>query len=280
MKLKSLISTLSGIFACVLTSCSCSLILGKGEMVKEERKLDIIREVNMSVVGKVYIIQGNEQKVEIEGQKNILKILETRVDSGRLEIFFNKKYAFYRKLILNITLKDIEILKISGSSNMYSKTTINAQNLALKVSGSGSIALNGLLVTNLQSEIAGSGTIKLETIKAQNLKVKVNGSGLLKVNNLSVPNLQSEINGSGSIKLDSGNMLNNHEVKISGSGNHETGSLSVNEAEVSINGSGKCKIKVNNKLKARIIGSGRIYYLGNCQLDSDVSGSGKVKKID
>jgi hypothetical protein len=235
----------------------------------------------MRVVGKIFIYQGNEQKVEIEGSENILRKLETNVNGGKLEITYRRKIVCYRKLILYITLKDIEGLKVSGSGKIYCDSKLNAQDLKLKVSGSGIININELLVTNLQSEINGSGDINLETLKnAQDLKLKVSGSGLININELSVTNIQNEVDGSGKILLNSGKTVSKLEVKINGSGKVETGNLTTDEAEIYVNGSGKCSINVNNKMKARVIGSGAVIYCGNCQTDSEVKGSGTIKQID
>jgi len=46
-----------------------------------------------------------------------------------------------------------------------------------------------------------------------------------------------------------------------------------------VSGSGTARVDVAQKLKARVSGSGDVYYEGDPVVDGDVSGSGKILKI-
>ncbi len=124
-------------------------------------------------------------------------------------------------------------------------------------------------------ELNGSGNVKNSgTLKLEELKIELNGSGKADFK-IETVDLETEINGSGEIKYKG--YVKNHEIEISGSGKIKAYKLDTKNTEVEISGSGSCKVKVSNKLKAKITGSGNVYYKGNIKkLDTDISGSGKV----
>ncbi|MGN6438096.1 MAG: head GIN domain-containing protein [Agriterribacter sp.] len=68
-------------------------------------------------------------------------------------------------------------------------------------------------------------------------------------------------------------------LSISGSGDFKSFGFESDEADISISGSGDAEITVNEKLKAKIRGSGNVYYKGNpATIEDDISGSGEVIK--
>lgn len=123
--------------------------------------------------------------------------------------------------------------------------------------------------------LAGSGDVYSEdVIKADDFKSALAGSGDLKLK-VDANHVKSSIAGSGDIYLQG----NTRSVKtsIAGSGDIHAYELLAKEAEVSIAGSGGVKISVSDMLKARISGSGNVYYKGNpAKQDVKVSGSGNV----
>jgi hypothetical protein len=221
-------------------SCTFSQIRGEGEMVKQDRNLSEFNKIDFSVSGTIYLTQGTPQKLTVEGQQNILDILETEVKGNTLELKFNKKRVNYKDLKFYITVAKIDGLNLSGSGNIYCENGLNTNDLDLSLSGSGEIKLNGLKATKIEADIAGSGNITLKGSEA----------------------------------------ANELEIEIAGSGDVRTEELPVNEIKISMAGSGSCKVNAVNKLNVDIAGSGSVLYRGNPQINSDVSGSGKVRKLE
>lgn len=123
--------------------------------------------------------------------------------------------------------------------------------------------------------LAGSGDVFSEAvIKSDALKTTLSGSGDLKLK-VAANTLKTSISGSGDISL-SGSTTS-VDIGISGSGDIHAYELKTKNADLSIAGSGTIKISVSDNLKARIAGSGDIYYKGNpTKQDVKVSGSGTV----
>ncbi len=163
----------------------------------------------------------------------------------------------------------------------YLITEVENDRLKLKwKKGSNISTRNKILITVPFKDISGvtlsgSGDVFSEaTIKASDFKAILSGSGNMKLAVKSTY-LSSRISGSGNIRLSGA--ADKLEYAISGSGNINGYELVSNEADVRISGSGGIKTNVTENLKARIAGSGNIYYKGNPKRqDTKVSGSGNV----
>ncbi|MCF6348179.1 MAG: DUF2807 domain-containing protein [Flavobacteriaceae bacterium] len=163
----------------------------------------------------------------------------------------------------------------------YLVTEVENDKLKLKwKKGSNISTRNKILITVPFKDISGvtlsgSGDVFSEdNIKATDFKAILSGSGNMKLA-VTTSYLSSRISGSGNIRLSGA--ADRLEYAISGSGNINGYELVSNDADVRISGSGGIKTNVTENLKARIAGSGNIYYKGNPKRqDTKVSGSGNV----
>lgn len=128
----------------------------------------------------------------------------------------------------------------------------------LRLSGSGQVLTQGVFDGNvIDLELAGSGEIRSADLQYDNIGVQVSGSG----------------------KIDLNGACDEFYGQISGSGEVDALNCPVREAGFQVSGSGSAKVDVSEFLKARISGSGDIFYRGNPQIDSEISGSGKLTKL-
>lgn len=120
---------------------------------------------------------------------------------------------------------------------MISKTTINAEKLALDLQGSGNMNLS-VNTTNIEATIIGSGDIVLEG-KAENFIGMVKGSGDIKATKLEAEKATLEVKGSGNI-----NTVVKKELTatILGSGDIEVGGKPAH-VNKSVRGSGNVVLK-------------------------------------
>ena len=127
--------------------------------------------------------------------------------------------------------------------------------------------------------VSGSGTLKTAgSINTGDLNLAVSGSGDMVITGLSADDCKIAISGSGSIVA--AGECEDLVVAISGSGDLDAKDLKANDCEAVVSGSGAAKVHVNGALKARISGSGDVYYVGRpSDIDSKVSGSGAVRKL-
>jgi hypothetical protein len=249
---------------------------------KETRNVDTFTKIAFRVPGKLYLKQGPAQKVELQGDKDVLSKIETEVSGNRLSIGREDNWKLWRdwddnKITVYITVKDIEAISVSGSGNLVSEGKLTTRDLDLSVSGSGSLAIQVEANGAMQANVSGSGDIDVEG-NCKSLESRVSGSG--KVNYVGSIADRADVNVSGSGKIIASGTARQIKTTISGSGEVRAANLEVEKCEVRISGSGDVQINVKSELDATISGSGSVSYKGSpSQVNSHSSGSGKVRKM-
>ena len=176
------------------------------DMPKEEvRKLDAFSGIGISVHADVFYTPGNTHEIKIEGDENDVDELITEVEDGYLKIRYpSGKWRVKRsKLTIHVTSRELEAVKMSGSGLFDCKQDIasdemeldsgNADEMDLRISGSGKLLAEDFEVNEFSAAISGSGSARI-TAK-EDLDVKISGSG--KVYYHGDPRVNSVSSGSG-----------------------------------------------------------------------------------
>ncbi len=123
--------------------------------------------------------------------------------------------------------------------------------------------------------LGGSGNITNEgTIKSNDFTVALGGSGNITLT-IDADEISSKIGGSGNIKLTG--KTNDLSCSIAGSGSIKAYELNTDTVHATIAGSGNVRTTVKTKIKAKVVGSGSVYYKGKPKyVDSKSVGSGDV----
>jgi len=209
---------------------------------RETRNVSGFTSVGLSIAADVYLSQTNDFKVEIEAPADYLEEIETIVEGDVLKIKNKSHFNFEfgdKKVKVYISMPKITGLSISGSGDILAQTAI----------------------------------------KAEDLKVKISGSGDVKIENLSVKNLDIAISGSGDIFMAGTDVAESASYAISGSGDIKNEGLQCKKVEVHVSGSGDVKVWAVDDLKMRVSGSGDVYYKGRPIIDSKSSGSGELHPL-
>lgn len=264
-KMKKLIIA-SFAFLFLLTSCDDGFglfdtkrITGKGAMEKQDRDAKDFKGIDLMASADVIIKQGATYKVIVEGQQNILDILETVVDNGILSVKFKDGSwnLNFDKLNVYIETPSVSSIEISGSGNLTLESAFNADDLDIKLSGSGNIkTADGLIAKKINVEISGSGDIKMGSTTATELKAAILGSG----------------------NFDVKGTAEKATLTITGSGDIDAYDFMTKSTEAQSTGSGNIQCHATESLDAQIMGSGDIRYTGNPpSVKSKALGSGEIK---
>ena len=223
------INMLKFLFSIFLVSATL-IAFGQG---KEERDVSSFTGVSLGISGDLYITQGSPQKVMVQAENNMDEI-ETVVKDGVLRIKTDNWNSKIKGAKIWVTMLEVESLNVSGSGDIVAETPINADELELKVSGSGTIDISELKGDEIGAAISGSGDIKLAG-SADEMELRISGSGSVYADGLKVSECGIKISGSGSCKID-----------VTG------------ELDASISGSGRVTYYGNPQIDARVSGSGRV----------------------
>ncbi|MEM1320347.1 MAG: head GIN domain-containing protein [Bacteroidota bacterium] len=206
---------------------------GQGGIITEELNLNDFNSIELRINAEVRITQGSPQRVVVEGQENIIDLIELDVQNDNWEIEFDRCVRRSEDLKFFITIPDIRSLHVSGSGLIFGENTFVSEDLILRISGSGDIDL-AVDTEDIDSRISGSGRVILEG-NCEEFEFKVSGSGDYEAFGLQA--LEGE-------------------VDISGSGDAD---VRVEEIlDVDISGSGDVRYKGRPILNVNISGSGRV----------------------
>jgi hypothetical protein len=216
---------------------SCERIVGEGDLRTETRSTGNFSGVETQISGNIYYTQGNEYKVELTAQQNILNIMETPIINNKLIVRFrnNVRVKSHEQITVRVTAPSISSVNSSGSGNVTVLSPLTANNLSFSLSGSGNISLPVITTSHLEATISGSGNVYLSSGSATTTHFKISGSG-----NIDAQNIQSK------------------------------------SSITNTSGSGTIKLNASETLDVTISGSGSVFYIGNPVINTNISGSGRV----
>ena len=220
------------VIAFALNSC-INTIDGNGEITKEQRKVTSFNKIDISGGYEVLINQGNEERLEIEVDENLLEYIKTETNNNTLFISSKKPIGNATSLKLYITVVDIDDIDVSGAIELNNKGTFKTENLEIDVSGAADINRD-VDVENLTMEMSGASETTLSGT-AENFEIEISGAGELQAKKLKTKNTSIDISGAGSAVV--------HAKKT---------------LKVEVSGAGSVKYKGNPKIEKDISGAGSV----------------------
>ena len=220
------------VVALTLNSC-LNTIDGNGDVKNETRAVSTFSKIDISGGFKVLLNQGNTEKLEIEVDENLIKLIETEVKGNTLYISSKKPIGNAKSLRVYITSVNVNEIKASGAIELKNKGIYHADNLDISISGAADIDLD-LDVENLTMEMSGASETDLSGL-ANNVDIKISGAGDLDAKKLKTRNTSIDISGAGSAIVYAKKILN-----------------------IEVSGAGSVKYKGNPKVKKNINGAGSV----------------------
>lgn len=209
----------SAVSALLLSACNFVLpasVVGSGKMANESRTVSGFSKVDLSGVGDLAIDVNGSEALTIEGDDNLLPLIETEVRGDTLHIGFKDRTLVQRvtKLHYALSAKQLEGLTVSGAGNVTAGN-VNASRMAVVTSGAGRISMSGKATeqtitlsgagdfegANLQGETVGvttSGVGRAIVNASKTLNVNISGAGVVEY--IGSPQITQQISGVGSVK--------------------------------------------------------------------------------
>ena len=208
---------------------------GEGPVKTENRQVSDFHAVDAGIPGQIEINVSDRYSVEIQAQENLLPILKTEVNNGKLRLYFDENVSHVKDLKVRISAPSFDALGLSGSGSMKVLSPLNGDKLDLSIGGSGEIDAPQVNVNNLECSISGSGNIRVAG-KTTGARFEIAGSGDIAAKDMMANTANAEIAGSGSVTC---NVAQTLKASIAGSGDvYYTGTPSV---DTDVAGSGKVK---------------------------------------
>ena len=188
---------------------------GRGPIEIEEFDLATFSGVHLKRDARVFVSQGDVQRIQVEAQNSVFEELDLRVRNGVLIIDLDRCFFDYEMDVFLTLTEPLTDLIVTGSGNIEGEgQLLAADQLNLEISGSGDIRAN-LDAVEIESRISGSGDLRISGI-AERQDIHLSGSGDVRSFDLNTRDCDIRISGSGGAEVFvEGGFL---EVTISGSG--------------------------------------------------------------
>ncbi len=219
-----------------------------GIITTEQRAFSGASQVVLHDYGEVIITLGDREGLIIEGDKDLLKSIETVVEEGTLHIrirtgLFDKlghalsTTLSQKPLRFRLGMKELSGLYIKGAGRVRVSSPVDTQDMTISLQGAGSI--------------------DLPSLTAETLKVDFGGTG----------------------RLDVAGEVWGQSVLLTGAGNYSAPNLVSARSTIEIRGAGKATVWAEEELQVIIRGVGSVDYYGTAELTTSKSGLGNVTHL-
>ena len=143
----------------LLTSCLYG-IKGNGKIIKSEREAKNFNSIKISNGLDLIITQDTLEKVLVETDENLQKIIKTVVSDNELRIYSTEPIFNASRSKIYVTMKNINKVEASSGSDVNSPSMLNLKDLKVAASSGSDIKLN-LSCDNLDIETSSGSDISL-----------------------------------------------------------------------------------------------------------------------
>ena len=148
---------------------------GGGPEKTEQRMVGAFSGVQLNALADVVFSVARAYSVSITGPADILPLVLTSLDNGRLTIGLSAPVVLAAPLRVAITGPSLQAVSIPGAGTLRA-SGLHEASIDLRLSGSGSIVAEGT-VGSVRAAISGSGEVDASALRAQRLDAQVSGSG-------------------------------------------------------------------------------------------------------
>jgi hypothetical protein len=209
----------------------------------EVRELSKFHSVDLRSLGRVVLVSGPEQKVEVEEEEDLQSRVRTEVQGGVLMIGLRwwlgalLRVPELADVVVRVTVPELREIRLSGAGQVRSEGPLRVGDLDLRLSGAGRLLLE-LTAERVLARLSGAGAVELSGTAAE------------------------------------------LEIRLSGAGAVQAERLEARRVRIRASGAGECRVQAAETLEAEVSGAGSVRYRGNPRIDSRITGVGRLAPID
>jgi Putative auto-transporter adhesin, head GIN domain len=236
----------------VIITLGAVIVVGKhkaartGEVIHEPRSAHGFSRIEVNGLAEVTLRQGTREGVTVEGAASQSTGIETAVHDGTLVISTGQ----------------------AGHLADWLRSGTDARTPHIVVD----------FVKLDRIESAGAIKVTAATIHTDQLDLDFAGACSLRIDDLHATHLRFE--GSGAIKAEIAGAVDTQDVDLSGAGSYQASRLASNRAMIEVSGAGKAFVNAKTFLRATLSGAAVVEYVGDPQIEQEVSGLSKIVRRD
>lgn len=175
-------------------------IKGDGEIISETFVVEEFSELFVGGAFSITLVKGDETKVIVEVDQNLLEYISVESKGNKLVIDKNRKVALNpTRMRIEVIYSGLEKIDLSGACNLVGNNTIESNSFELSVSGAAAVDLD-LMVKELHLSLSGAGNIKLEG-EAEKFFCDLSGASSLRAKDLVSESTDISLSGAGSAEV-------------------------------------------------------------------------------
>lgn len=199
--------TLNFIFAFIavvtLSSCNFDISLGQvdgnGNVVTEERSVADFTKVKGAAGIDVYLTEGTENKVTVEADENLMELIETEVEGGKLRIRAIQNIGRAKAKKVHVTYVNLSSIEASSGADVIGNSVIKSETLNLDTSSGADLELE-ILASEVFAETSSGSDMKISG-KATSLRAKASSGSDLDARELLVATCNADASSGADIKV-------------------------------------------------------------------------------
>ena len=175
-------------------------IKGNGNSITQTRQTANYDKVSVAGSFDVELVRGEEGEITLKGEENLLEHIEVYVKNNvlilKVKDNINLSSSWNKTIAIEVPVIEITGVKLSGSGDISTQTTLKATDFNATVSGSGDVNAYGVVAQDATVNVSGSADVTL-TVKGT-LNAKVSGSGDIQYKG-NPKKVASKVSGSGDV---------------------------------------------------------------------------------
>lgn len=178
-----------------------------GNFIKQDRDVSNFTRLNVGGAFKVYLSQGDQEKLVIEADDNEINDIVTEVNGSTLKIYTKSDWnSRYHDMTIWLTFKSLEDIEFSGAVEVTGEGTLNFNELDMNVSGAAEIEM-AFKAEKFEAEFSGASEVDFSgNVKSGYLEMS--GASDFDAQNLEFTDLNIDVSGASEAKVWVTGMLN------------------------------------------------------------------------
>jgi len=149
-----------GMFTTVSFGCwNIPLDRSTGNFIKEDRQVSGFTKLEIGGASKVYLMQGDQEKLVIEADDDEISEIITEVNGNKLKISTKSGWGrSFHEMTIYLTFKDLEYIDFSGAVEVVSENALSFNDLAMDISGAADLNLE-FTADRFEAEFSGASEV-------------------------------------------------------------------------------------------------------------------------
>jgi hypothetical protein len=173
---------------------------GTGNFVKEDRAVSNFSKLDIGGAFKVYLSQGDQEKLTVEADQDELKEIITEVVGNKLKIYTDSDWGSrLHEMTIYLTFKNLDYIDFSGAVEVKGEGLLNFTDLNMDISGAAEIEM-AMKADKFDAEFSGASEIDFSG-NCKSGYLELSGASEFDAQDLEFQDLSIEVSGASEAKV-------------------------------------------------------------------------------